>query len=1241
MKPGFTLQCHFTLSLPLKQIKPLHRHCNNKCPRNRVYQEISGFVLMFPLKIVPDGPIANSLLAVTFYNLTGKQNLRQSDEYRKGAREFVNSARANSGMDPTYNTWVLHGENSTYSGMSMQCGDIEMTETYQMYRDQVYFQEPNVSEHTHESSKVEFTNLIKDAETPLYPGCTKHTKISATVSLFKHKVTHGISDKGFDELLQIVRDILPSENTLPESLYSTKKLLKTFDLGYEKIHACINDCCLFRKELGNAHMCPKCGASRWKVNERTEKIQQGVPANVLRYFPIIPRLKRMFSVTDMAEQLRWHQTYKSQDGKMRHPVDSLAWDIINKKWPSFASDSRNIRFGLATDGFNPFQDLSTRYSCWPVILVIYNLPPWLCMSKDSLMLSLLIPGPKQPGNDIDVYLAPLVEDLKELWINGVEVYDALSESTFNLRTILMWTINDFPAYANLSGWSTKGKLACPNLLVRHNLDVMHIEKNICDSIVSTLLNIKGKTKDGLNSRLDLKRLDIRKDLHPKKDNNVLKLPAASHTLSKKEKLIFCKRLASLKLPDGYGSNIEKCISVDECKVVGLKSHDCHMLMQQLIPVALRGILPKGPRKAIFRLCAFFNKLCNPILDRSRLQQLEEEVTETLCMLERFFPPSFFDIMIHLTIHLGREARLCGPVQYRWMYPIERFMKILKGYVENRARPDGCIAERFIAEEYASFCSKYIKQAAEIGTQHGRNEEFENDLLLRGRPISRGKSVSLSDEMLHIAHRYILFNSSEITMQQRQTNLPKTLTWLARGPRNQAMSFSGYVINGLRFHTKEAEKSRQDSGVSLEANTICRASARDPTQVVGKVPYYGVLRDILVLDYNTFQVPIFKCDWANIVNGVKVEEGFTLVNLHEGQSQFGNDPFILASQAKQVFYSEDIEKSNWGVKEMDNAEAVGVNSDKYASFIGVITREHVPVCMKNWLSVDHKLKEDLWSLVQEKFVVDESRKRLALRMMGDCWRRYKSELTTKIKQANKEHNKARVLALIKPKNITSKEDWAKFVKERLSPEFKKKKSSNPFEITRVDVWIEGHLKKNGQPVNEAASKALEKVRECHHSKDNARSNNICNDAIAKVFGPEKRGQVRGLGFGATPTQLEAHIRSTGKVKELQNQLQAQSERMSVLEKNYEHLTAALLKQCQQNPSKDDVDEIVAEGTIASTDPKAKVHHMPLGRDCWKVWVESISDGMDEVTLYKVTDEAHIIVEALGSTIAWPKSCIKLF
>ena len=77
------------------------------------------------------------------------------------------------------------------------------------------------------------------------------------------------------------------------------------------------------------------------------------------------------------------------------------------------------------------------------------------------MLTLLIPGPKQPGNDIDVFLEPLIDDLIELWNNGVQVYDSLNKSAFKLKAILMWTINDFPAYGNLAGCTTKGELACP------------------------------------------------------------------------------------------------------------------------------------------------------------------------------------------------------------------------------------------------------------------------------------------------------------------------------------------------------------------------------------------------------------------------------------------------------------------------------------------------------------------------------------------------------------------------------------------------------------------------------------------------------------------------------------------------------------------------------------------------------------------------------------------------------------
>lgn len=168
----------------------------------------------------------------------------------------------------------------------------------------------------------------------------------------------------------------------------------------------------------------------------------------------------MFNSPELAEQLTWHSTHHSQDGKMRHPVDSVTWNVIEQKWPNFAVDPRNLRFGLATDGFNPFKNLSSQYSCWPVVLVIYNLPPSICMSQQNLLLTLLIPGPEQPGNNIDIYLQPLVDDLKELWTNGVEVYDAFRNSLFNLRDVLLWTINDYPAYGNVAGCTTKGEFAC-------------------------------------------------------------------------------------------------------------------------------------------------------------------------------------------------------------------------------------------------------------------------------------------------------------------------------------------------------------------------------------------------------------------------------------------------------------------------------------------------------------------------------------------------------------------------------------------------------------------------------------------------------------------------------------------------------------------------------------------------------------------------------------------------------------
>ena len=99
------------------------------------------------------------------------------------------------------------------------------------------------------------------------------------------------------------------------------------------------------------------------------------------------------------------------DDVMRHPSDGDAWKHFDREHPWFAADSRNVRLGLATDGFNPYGNLSTAYSMWPVMVFPYNLPPWKCMKSPFNLLALLIPGLRAPGRDIDIFLEPLIEDI--------------------------------------------------------------------------------------------------------------------------------------------------------------------------------------------------------------------------------------------------------------------------------------------------------------------------------------------------------------------------------------------------------------------------------------------------------------------------------------------------------------------------------------------------------------------------------------------------------------------------------------------------------------------------------------------------------------------------------------------------------------------------------------------------------------------------------------------------------------
>ena len=104
---------------------------------------------------------------------------------------------------------------------------------------------------------------------------------------------------------------------------------------------------------------------------------------------------------------------------------------------------------------------------------------------------------------------------------------------------------------------------------------------------------------------------------------------------------------------------------------GMKSHDCHVFMQRLMPIAFRELLPQPVWQVLTELSLFFKDLTSSVLNPNDLRKLEEDIPVILCKLERIFPPSFFDSMEHLPVHLPYEANITGPVHYRWMYPFER------------------------------------------------------------------------------------------------------------------------------------------------------------------------------------------------------------------------------------------------------------------------------------------------------------------------------------------------------------------------------------------------------------------------------------------------------------------------------------------------------------------------------------------------------------------------------------------
>ncbi|KAJ0621439.1 hypothetical protein HanIR_Chr01g0008611 [Helianthus annuus] len=226
---------------------------------------------------------------------------------------------------------------------------------------------------------------------------------------------------------------------------------------------------------------------------------------------------------------------------------------------------------------------------------------------------------------------------------------------------------------------------------------MHIEKNVCDSLLGTLL-MNDKSKDTPNARSDLEKLNIRPSQWLKQSGGKFLSPHPKYSFKSDDRKLFCQFIKNVKLPDGFGSNISKRVTDNNANITGLKSHDCHILMQRLIPIGVRGLLTKDTSTPIVDLCMFFKQLCSRTLSVDDMKKAKDDIVTILCKLEMIYPPAFFDIMVHLLVHLPDEAIAGGPVAFRWMYPFERYMKKLKNYVKNPARPEGCIAECYVCSD---------------------------------------------------------------------------------------------------------------------------------------------------------------------------------------------------------------------------------------------------------------------------------------------------------------------------------------------------------------------------------------------------------------------------------------------------------------------------------------------------------------------------------------------------------------
>ncbi|XP_058006754.1 uncharacterized protein LOC131182125 [Hevea brasiliensis] len=270
-----------------------------------------------------------------------------SSEYIQGVRSFLDVAKQHVDSSGRIRCPCKNCNNCYLKKVVEVKQDLFLhgfVEDYTQWTHHEFSAERPSSNHETTSSEKEvekFARLLNDAQCELYPGCKKYSKLSFLIKMIYNKTITNSSNKSFSMNLELFKDALPEGETLPKSYYEVKKLMHDLGIGYITIDACVNDCILYWKEYEHLDTClnPMCRAPRWKYGlGKCKKIAQ----KVVRYFPLKPRLQRLFMSKEIAKDMRWHKEKRVNDDVIRHPADAEAWKEFDKENDWFAQDPRNV-----------------------------------------------------------------------------------------------------------------------------------------------------------------------------------------------------------------------------------------------------------------------------------------------------------------------------------------------------------------------------------------------------------------------------------------------------------------------------------------------------------------------------------------------------------------------------------------------------------------------------------------------------------------------------------------------------------------------------------------------------------------------------------------------------------------------------------------------------------------------------------------------------------------------------------